>query len=120
MPDHLESISVLDDDQIGLLREALEPEDLAAMLSEFPLTARRALEAIEAAVGSEELAEARRAAHVLKGAASSFGAARLAEIARRIELELSSIEDVDGIMPSLVETIAKTTAALPLEAGRPV
>lgn len=119
MPDRLENISLLDDDQIGLLREALEPEELAAMLSELPLTAHQALEAIEAAVGSEELEEARRAAHVLKGAASSFGAARLAEIARRIELELPSLADVGGIMPLLVETIANTTAALPPEARKP-
>lgn len=115
MPDRIENISLIDEDQIGLLREALEPEQLAAMLSELPLAARQALEAIEAAVGSTQLVEVRRAAHVLKGAASSFGAARLAEIARKIELELPSIEDVDGIMPLLVETIAKTNAALSLE-----
>lgn len=119
MSDRLENIPLLDEDQIGLLREALEPEELAAMLSELPLAARHALEAIEAAVGSAELGEVRRAAHVLKGAASSFGAARLAEIARKIELELPSIEDVHGIMPLLVEIIAKTTAALPPEARKP-
>lgn len=114
MLDRLENISLLDDDQIGLLREALEPDELAAMLSELPVTAREALEAIETAVGSAELDEARRAAHVLKGAASSFGAARLAELARKIELELPSIADIGRVMPLLVETIAETTAALPL------
>jgi HPt (histidine-containing phosphotransfer) domain-containing protein len=111
-------IPLLDEDQIGLLREALDPDELAGMLSELPLAARLACEAIEAAVGSEQLEEAQRAAHVLKGTASSFGAARLAEIARKIELELPSIEVVDGIMPLLIETIAKTTAALPLEARK--
>ena len=119
MSDQLENIPLLDEDQIGLLREALDPDELAGMLSELPLAARLAREAIEAAVGSEQLEEARRAAHVLKGAASSFGAARLAEIARKIELELPSIEVVDGIMPLLIETIAQTTAALPLEARKP-
>ena len=119
MPDRLENISLLDEDQIGLLRDALEPDELAGMLSELPLTAHQALEAIEAAVRSAELSEVQRAAHVLKGAASSFGAARLAEIARRIELELPSVADVNGILPLLVETIAKTSAALPLEARKP-
>ena len=115
----LEMIPLLDDDQISLLREALDPDELAGMLSELPLAARVAREASEVAVGSKQLEEARRAAHALKGAASSFGAARLAEIARRIELELPSIEVVDGIMPLLIETIAKTTAALPLKARKP-
>jgi len=118
MFDRLEDISLLDDDQIDLLREALEPDELAAMLSELPTTANQALEAIETAVGSAEFEEARRAAHILKGAASSFGAARLAEVARKIELELPSIADIGRIMPLLVETIAKTTAALPIEARK--
>ncbi|WKA29844.1 Hpt domain-containing protein [Bradyrhizobium roseum] len=119
MLDRLENISLLDDEQIGLLREALEPDELAAMLSELPLAARHALAAIEAAVKSAELDEARRAAHVLKGAASSFGAARLAEVARAIELDLPSIADIDRTMPLLVEIIAQTTAALPLRTGKP-
>jgi HPt (histidine-containing phosphotransfer) domain-containing protein len=119
MFDRLEKISLLDEDQIGLLREALEPDELAAMLSELPLAAQQALEAIKAAVESAELDEARRAAHVLKGAASSFGAARLAEVARTIELDHPSIADVDRIMPLLVEIIAQTTAALPLQTGKP-
>ena len=114
MSDQLENIPLLDEDQIGLLREALDPDELAGMLSELPMAARVAREAIEVAVESEQLDEARRAAHVLKGAASSFGAARLAEVARKIELDLPSIADIDRIMPLLVEIIAQTTAALPL------
>lgn len=120
MFDRLENISLLDEDQIGLLREALEPNELAAMLSELPAAARQALQAIERAVEADDVDEVRRAAHVLKGAASSFGAARLAEIARRIELDVPSIADIRRIVPLLVEIIAKTTAALPIEAGKPV
>lgn len=119
MLDRLNSIPLLDDDQIGLLREALDPGELAAMFSDLPLAARQALEAIGTAVGSQNLDEVRRAAHVLKGTAGSFGAARLAEIARVIELELPSIVEVDQAMPLLLETIAKTTAALPLDAKAP-
>jgi histidine phosphotransfer protein HptB len=120
MSDRLKDISLLDDDQIGLLREALDQDALAAMLSELPLAARQAHAAIEQAVGSQNLGEARRAAHLLKGTSSSFGAARLAEVARRIEFESSSISDVERVMPLLVETIEKTTAALPIEARDPI
>ena len=115
MLDRLENISLLDDDQIGLLREALDPDELAAMLSDLPVTAGQALEAIERAAEAEDLAEVRRAAHALKGAASSFGAAGLTEVARWMELEMSSMADVDRAIPFLIETIARTTAALPIE-----
>src|SRR5262249_18016398 len=108
MLDRLDHISLIDDDQIGLLRDALDPDELAAMLSELPLAARQTVEAMKAAAGSQELEGVRRAAHILKGTASSFGAARLAEIAREIELELPSIAEIDRIMPLLIETIAKT------------
>jgi HPt (histidine-containing phosphotransfer) domain-containing protein len=119
MLDRLLTIPLLDDDQIGLLREALDPGELAAMFSDLPLAAQQALEAIGTATGSQNLDDVRRAAHVLKGTASSFGAARLAEIARVIELELASIAEVDQTMPLLVETVTRTTAALPLDTKAP-
>jgi HPt (histidine-containing phosphotransfer) domain-containing protein len=106
-------ISLLDDAQLELLREALDEDELRAMLSELPEAARQAIDAIETSVAANDLDQARRSAHVLKGVASSFGAARLAAIAREIELELPSIASVATCVPWLIETVEQTAAAFP-------
>lgn len=102
---------LLDEPQLELLREALDESDLAAMLSELPSAAQQAIGAIEAAVRSNNMEEARRSAHVLKGVASSFGAARLAAMAREIELESVSIDDVGGCIADLIVTVEQTSNA---------
>jgi HPt (histidine-containing phosphotransfer) domain-containing protein len=104
---------LLDEPQLELLREALDESDLAAMLSELPAAAQQPIGAIEAAVRSNDMVEARRSAHVLKGVASSFGAARLAAMAREIELESVSIEDVVDCIPDLRATVEQTSNAFP-------
>jgi HPt (histidine-containing phosphotransfer) domain-containing protein len=103
---------LLDPVQIEMLREAMGPEDLGSMLAELPLHALQTRGAIEAALASEDLDQARREAHVLKGFASSFGAARLAAIAREMELDSPSITALRQCMPALIDIIEKTTAAL--------
>jgi histidine phosphotransfer protein HptB len=109
----LGQIALLDDAQIELLREALDEEELSAMFADLPAAARQSLRAIEAALEQDDLDQVRRAAHVLKGVASSFGAARLSSIARAIELELPSIDSVTKCVPLLIETVERTSAALP-------
>ncbi len=120
MFDRLGQISLLDDAQLELLREALDEDELRAMLSELPEAARQAIDAIETSVAANDLDQARRSAHVLKGVASSFGAARLAAIAREIELELPSIECIATCVPWLIETVEQTAAAFSGFAARPV
>lgn len=109
----MRQIALLDDAQIELLREALDEDELYAMFAELPQAARQSLKAIETALGQDDLDQVRRAAHVLKGVASSFGAVRLSSIAREIELELPSIDSVMKCVPLLVETVERTAAALP-------
>jgi histidine phosphotransfer protein HptB len=99
--------------QIALLRDALGEEDLRTMLSELPNVAGQACHNIRTALGSNDLGEVRRLAHDLKGVASSFGAARLAAIAREFELEASSIASMMPRMPALADAIDDTVAALP-------
>jgi HPt (histidine-containing phosphotransfer) domain-containing protein len=99
--------------QIALLRDALGEENLRAMLSEFPGAAAQALCGIDTALSSNDLEEVRRLAHAFKGVASSFGAARLAAMAREFELEATSIASMMERMPALTDVINETLAALP-------
>jgi HPt (histidine-containing phosphotransfer) domain-containing protein len=103
---------LLDPEQIAQLREALGPEDLGPMLAELSPQALLSLETIETALAADDLDQSRRAAHVLKGFASSFGAARLAAIARDIELVCPSVTAIRRCMPALVATIEATAAAI--------
>jgi HPt (histidine-containing phosphotransfer) domain-containing protein len=112
MPSDFASEPLFDREQIALLREALGPEDLGPMLAELPPQALLSLETIEAALAADDLDQSRRAAHVLKGFASSFGAARLAAIARDIELVCPSVTGMRQCMPELVATIEATAAAI--------
>jgi HPt (histidine-containing phosphotransfer) domain-containing protein len=98
--------------QVALLRDALGEADLRAMLAELPNAAEQAGQKIRTALASDDLEEVRRAAHALKGIASSFGAARLAAIAREFELEATSIASMMQRMPVLADAIEKTSAAV--------
>ena len=123
MLEQLVAEPLLDDAQVSMLREAIDEGELHAMFAELPASARRSLEAIEAALESGDLDRAKRAAHVLKGAASSFGAARLSSIASEIELSSISTTAALGLLPTLSDTIEQTIALLPgstenAEAGR--
>ena len=82
------------------------------MLAELSPQALLSLETIETALAADDLDQSRRAAHVLKGFASSFGAARLAAIARDIELVCPSVTAIRRCMPALVATIEATAAAI--------
>jgi Hpt domain. len=113
MPRNLIGQPLFDLSQIALLRDALGQEDLRAMLSELPSAAGQAFHQIGTALASNDLEEVRHLAHALKGVASSFGAARLAEIAREFELEASSIGWVTQRMPDFADAIDATLAALP-------
>ncbi|WP_431204572.1 Hpt domain-containing protein [Bradyrhizobium betae] len=119
MSELLVDVPLFDDLQIALLREALDEGDLAAMMAELPLASGAAIDAIGAAASSGNLAEVHRVAHVLKGVASSFGAARLASLAREIELELRGIDEVTGSLPRLAAIAEQTWAYLPAIVGRP-
>jgi len=120
MFDPLRQMPLLDDAQLELLREALDEEELRAMLSELPRAAMQAIASIQAAVQSNDIDEARRSAHVLKGVASSFGAARLAAMARAIELEMATIDCIAKCLPDLVATVEQTAAAFPGGAAQPL
>jgi HPt (histidine-containing phosphotransfer) domain-containing protein len=106
------AVPLIDQDQLELLQAALDPGELRAMLAQLPSAADEALAAIKAALAAGDLQHARKAAHVLKGSASSLGAARLAEIARTIELELMTADEIQACLPVLADIIAATSGEL--------
>ena len=120
MFDQLKQTPLLDDAQLELLREALDADELLAMLSELPQAALQAIGSIDSAVRSNDLEEARRSAHVLKGVASSFGAASLAAMAREIELETPTIDCMVNCVPDLTEAVEQTMAAFGGRAEQPL
>jgi histidine phosphotransfer protein HptB len=103
---------LLDEGQLAVLRDALGDEDLQAMLSELPDAAKEAIDKIRSAVTSDDAAAARRAAHVLKGVASSFGAARLGALASELEHPTSSIASIAQGVVILDDLVVETAAAL--------
>jgi len=108
---------LFDSEQIAMLRDAIGPDDLFAMLSDLPPAAETLLATIADALRSNDIDQARRTAHLLKGCAGTFGAAGLAAIAREIETELPSIEAIRQHMPALIATLARTAAGLSRVAG---
>lgn len=117
MPSYLTEEPLLDLGQIALLKAALGDADLQDMLSDFSTAAREAFVVIDTALASDDLIEARRAAHAFKGVAGSFGAARLAAIAVDMELRADSIAYIRQRMNALSDAIEETGAVL-CEAGR--
>lgn len=104
---------LFDTEQLDLLRDALGTEELAAMLVQLPISASESLGVIRTAVDAGDLDGAKKAAHVLKGFSSSFGAVRLSAIACEIELELTTISAIAERLPTLVGAVDATVAAIP-------
>jgi signal transduction histidine kinase/CheY-like chemotaxis protein/HPt (histidine-containing phosphotransfer) domain-containing protein len=112
--DAMEAVAIFDPATLATLRGALEESELRAALAMVPGEGAECLKEIKAAVAAADLDAARKVAHRLKGMASNFGAARLAAISRRIELEATAIEVVSQhVRPleiALHETRAKISA----------
>ena len=71
----------------------------------------RLVEVLEKAIGVADLDQARKAAHILKGVASSFGAPRLSSVARALELRVSTIAEAGEYLPVLGEVLEQTLRA---------
>lgn len=105
-------LPLLDEAQIEALRDALGADELRGMYGDLPASARASRDQIEKAVCEQDMDAARKAAHVLKGVASSFGAMRLAEVARVIELDLPTPTDAGSFLGVLTGTVDDTISAL--------
>ena len=90
----------------------MDKEDVLAILARVPEEGIRSLADFEKAIATSDLASARRTAHRLKGMAHNLGAARLAQLARAVELDCQSIDDVSRRMPTLEQALRDTLEAL--------
>ena len=90
----------------------LAKDDVADLLARVPGECHKCLGGIKEAIGKGDLAAAKRMAHRLKGMASNLGAARLARMARSIELASSDIADVSVRTVALEATLGATLEAL--------
>jgi HPt (histidine-containing phosphotransfer) domain-containing protein len=86
--------------------------DVAELLARVPGESHKCLSGIKEAVGRGDLAAAKRMAHRLKGMASNLGAARLARMARSIELVSNDIADASARSVALEATLIATLEAL--------
>jgi hypothetical protein len=90
----------------------LDREDVLGLIARVPGECATCVADIKAAIAANDVGAAKRKAHRLKGMASNLGAARLARIARQIELMSHHIGDVSDSMPLLEKTLADTLKAL--------
>jgi HPt (histidine-containing phosphotransfer) domain-containing protein len=90
----------------------LDKAEVAELLSHVPAEGHKCLNWIKEAVSRGDLVSAKRTAHRLKGMASNLGAARLASIARGIELASVDIADVSARSVALEATLIATLEAL--------
>jgi HPt (histidine-containing phosphotransfer) domain-containing protein len=102
---------LIDGDQLALLRDALGDADLFQMLRGLPAAVEQGLGGIDQAMAAGDLDALRRSAHRLKGTAGSFGAARLAAIARELELGVMSLDAAASAMLVLRDIVAQTLSA---------
>ncbi len=99
---------LIDEAAFGALAEALLPEDLQQLKAALSLEAARLMAALRLAAAAGELAKIREIAHSIKGMAANMAAVRLSAIARRVELESPSIDDVASHLPALEQAIQET------------
>jgi CheY-like chemotaxis protein/HPt (histidine-containing phosphotransfer) domain-containing protein len=98
-------------------------ERLARIIRLYLDDAPALLAAIRAGIASNAADEIRQAAHSLKSSSANLGAARVRDIARRLEEcgRQTDLAAAAALLPELEETFARTCAALRKEAaaGRP-
>jgi HPt (histidine-containing phosphotransfer) domain-containing protein len=114
-PDHalaVEELPLIDCRVMNDWCEDLSKDDVAELLARVPGESHKCLSGIKEAVGKRDLAAAKRMAHRLKGMASNLGAARLARVARSIELASNDIAEVSARTVTLEATLIATLEAL--------
>jgi len=97
---------VIDEEFIGALVEAVGLEAFAPMIDSFLRSVATYGEQLSAR--AIDLVAAKKSAHGLKGVAAQFGALRLSELARKIEVEVQTTDEIRSMLPELEKLIAVT------------
>jgi DNA-binding NarL/FixJ family response regulator len=119
MPDSLPHAAATDRGAIQQLEEQLGREGFARLLATFLEGAPGRLAELRTAADAGDAARVREHAHSLKGAARSFGAAEVGELALRLEQESAagSLAGAHGLIAALETSLARTQAEFRSQLG---
>ncbi len=104
--------AILDEVALKGLSDALGDTVLSTMLLSFNGNMLKYRDDLLAAVADGDLKQAKRTAHALKGLCAQFGAMRASDLAKIIEVDATTLDEVRPIMPDLIECVAATEKAL--------
>jgi HPt (histidine-containing phosphotransfer) domain-containing protein len=105
-------LPLIDTQHLDEIFEVLTAEDLAELFDTFLTSALKTLEEL-AAVGEEKLFEEIRAkAHFLKGGAANIAAARLAGLAKSVEIEAKKAIWNPEVIGEFWQILGQTTQAM--------
>jgi PAS domain S-box-containing protein len=116
--DDIKVVVVLDEASLSILADALGETVLAPMLETFRANMLKYRGDLDAAVAGDDLKQAKRTAHALKGLCAQFGALRASAYAKFIEVDSSAVADVREVLPALSETLTATEQALAARRAR--
>ncbi len=100
------------DTELGLKRIGGKRERYESLLRKFAERQAGSAEAIRAALSGGDASTAEREAHSLKGAASTLGAAALAEHAANVETAIQTGQNVDEVLESLSHSLVALVKAI--------
>ena len=103
---------ILDEIALKGLSDVLGESVLSTMLVSFNGNMIKYRDDLSAAVAGGDLKQAKRTAHALKGLCAQFGAMRASDLAKIIEVDATSLDDVRPVLPDLMECLADTEKAL--------
>jgi signal transduction histidine kinase/FixJ family two-component response regulator len=110
LPQELPGVNVT----IGLKRVGGNRELLLKLITEFCLDYGESIDTIQNAFHNQELSEAQRIAHTLKGLAGTFGALKLQAIAAKTEQAIieDKISEAEILLDELEEALVQVIASL--------
>ena len=107
----------LDEGVLHILEESIGADVLSVMLGTFSENMQQYYADLEEAMMAEDLIAAQRTGHALKGLCAQFGAPRVTALAKFIEMEAATVDDIKQIMPDVRFEIAAVERALSARAG---
>ncbi|MBX7200026.1 MAG: GAF domain-containing protein, partial [Rhodospirillaceae bacterium] len=103
---------VLDDAMIKSLVDALGEEVFAPMIVTFRTNMAQYRDDLAAAVKAGDLSTAKRTAHALKGLCAQFGAPHASSLAKFIEVESKSLDEIEPMLAQVAAAVTATEQAL--------
>jgi CheY-like chemotaxis protein/HPt (histidine-containing phosphotransfer) domain-containing protein len=103
---------IVDTARLAALKEAIDPEVIRALLTDFGITLQPSIERLRQAAANDEHATAAEVAHEIKGVAANLGLARLSAVAQAIHGRAAAGQSSREAALSLAETFRQTVSAL--------